>query len=158
KFSRCRENRSNQSLCRESHIASEAMRQQEGRFMRQGKCEMCHLMRDLHDSHFLPKAGYKGARENSLKNPNPIMLSGGKAKHSSLQVRDYKFCTACEKRLNEGGESWVLKVIPNTYDGRFKVHEMIEHAIPVYARKGLVILDGANIPNLEMHKLIYFAI
>ena len=77
--------------------------------MKRGKCELCRAVADLHDSHYLPKSGYKKMRASDLKNPNPVVLSGGKAKQSSLQVRDYKFCGACEERFNKGGEAWILQ-------------------------------------------------
>jgi hypothetical protein len=50
--------------------------------MRRGKCELCHAFADLRDSHYLPKSGYKKMRASDLKNPNPVVLSGGKAKHA----------------------------------------------------------------------------
>jgi hypothetical protein len=106
--------------------------------MKRGKCELCHRIRDLHDSHYLPKAGYKSAREGSLANPNPIVLAGGKARHSSVQIRGYKFCTECEGRLNKGGEAWVLKVTPKTYGGKFAIHEMIRDAPVIHMREGFV--------------------
>jgi hypothetical protein len=48
--------------------------------MKRGKCELCRAVTDLHDSHYLPKSGYKKTRATKLKNPNPVVLSGGKAK------------------------------------------------------------------------------
>jgi hypothetical protein len=51
-----------------------------GDTMKQGKCELCRAVADLHDSHYLPKSGYKKMRASDLKNPNPVVLSGGKAK------------------------------------------------------------------------------
>jgi hypothetical protein len=50
-----------------------------------------------------------------LKNPNPVVLSGGKAKQRSLQVRDYKFCGTFEERFNKGGEAWILNKISQNY-------------------------------------------
>ena len=73
--------------------------------MKRGRCELCNATSDLRDSHYLPKRGYKKARATELKNPNPVVLSGGRVKQSSLQVRDYKFCDACETRFNQGGEA-----------------------------------------------------
>jgi uncharacterized protein YlaI len=90
--------------------------------MRRGKCELCHRVRDLHDSHFLPKAGYKRAREASLTNPNPVVISAGKLKQSSAQIRNLKFCGECESRLNNGGEKWVVNATPHTYGAPFSAH------------------------------------
>ena len=90
--------------------------------MKRGKCELCRAVADLHDSHCLPKSGYKKMRGSDLKNPNPVVLTGGKAKQSSLQVRDYKFCGACEERFNQGGEAWILNKIPQNYGDPFWLH------------------------------------
>jgi hypothetical protein len=50
--------------------------------MTPGTCELCHALADLRDSHYLPKSGYKKMRASDLKSPNPVLLSGGKAKHA----------------------------------------------------------------------------
>jgi hypothetical protein len=35
--------------------------------MKKGKCELCHAVADLHDSHYMPKSGYKKMRATELK-------------------------------------------------------------------------------------------
>jgi hypothetical protein len=125
--------------------------------MRHGKCELCHASADLRDSHFLPKGGYKKSRTSKLKNPNPVVLSGGKAKQSSLQVRDYKFCGECERRFNKGGEAWVLKHTPQDYGEPFKVHTLLKKAKSV-PHCGDLLFAQASIPEVDMKKLVYFAL
>jgi hypothetical protein len=49
----------------------------------------------------MPKSRYKRMRATELKNPNPVILAGGKDKQSSFQVRDYKFRAECEERFNK---------------------------------------------------------
>jgi hypothetical protein len=51
-------------------------------------------------------------RASDPKNPNPVVLFRWQGQTSSLQVRDYKFGGVCEERFNKGGESWILKKIP----------------------------------------------
>ena len=58
------------------------------------------------------------------------MLSGGKAKQSSLQVRDYKFCGACEERFNKGGEAWILNKIPQNHGEPFWLHTLLNSNTP----------------------------
>jgi hypothetical protein len=87
-------------------IGTKSVKRRERGMMKRGKCELCHAVADLRDSHYLPKSGYKKMRAGDLKNPNPVVLSAGKAKQSSLQVRDYKFCGAREERFNKGVEAW----------------------------------------------------
>jgi len=124
--------------------------------MKRGKCELCRFVRDLHDSHFLPRAGYKNARAKGIKNPNPVVISGGRAKQSSLQVRDYKFCTECETRFNRGGESWVLSVVPTDYGQNFAIHDLLDTARGTLVRDGLLLFPAANIPKIDLEKLVYF--
>src|SRR5580692_9463666 len=125
--------------------------------MKRGRCELCHVAADLHDSHYLPKSGYKKMRANELKNPNPVVLSGGKAKQSSLQVRDYKFCGACEERFNKGGETWILNKIPQNYGDPFWLHTLLNSKSPTVIGNDL-LFPQAGIPEVDMAKLVYFAL
>src|SRR5215203_1964693 len=77
--------------------------------MKTGACGLCRASAHLHDSHLLPSALYKLSREPSLKNPNPVIFSGGAAVASSVQARQYFLCTECEDRLNNDGEKWILR-------------------------------------------------
>lgn len=127
--------------------------------MMRGKCELCHALTDLRDSHFLPKSGYKKARAGAggLRNPNPVVLSDGMAKQSSLQVRDYKFCGDCERRFNEGGEAWILKHIPQNYSDPFWLHTVLNSKKPIVNGKDL-LFSQATIPEVDMARLVYFAL
>ena len=124
--------------------------------MKRGYCKLC-AARALHDSHYLPKGGYKRTRASGIKNPNPVVLSGGKARQSSLQVRDYKFCGACEKRFNDGGEAWILNNIPKNYGDPFWLHSLINTKTPILNGKDL-LFPHASIPEVDMAKLVYFAL
>jgi hypothetical protein len=125
--------------------------------MKRGKCELCHAFADLRDSHYLPKSGYKKMRASDLKNPNPVVLSGGKAKQSSLQVRDYKFCGACEERFNKGGEAWILNKIPQNYGEPFWLHILLNSKTPTVNGDDL-LFSQAGIPEVDIAKLVYFAL
>jgi hypothetical protein len=96
-------------------------------------------------------------RASDLKNPNPVVLSGGKAKQSSLQVRDYKFCGACEGRLNKGGEAWILNKIPQNYGDPFWLHTLLNSKTPIVNGNDL-LFPQASIPEVDMGKLVYFAL
>jgi len=125
--------------------------------MKRGRCELCHANADLRDSHFLPKSGYKRTRATDLKNPNPVVLSDGKARQSSLQVRDYKFCGACEERFNKGGESWILNNIPRKYGDPFWIHALLNSKTPIMYGNDL-LFPQASIPEVDIPKLVYFAL
>jgi hypothetical protein len=125
--------------------------------MERGRCELCHEIADLHDSHYLPKGGYKRMRASGLKNPNPVVLSGGKARQSSLQVRDYKFCGECEKRFNNGGEAWILNHIPQNYGEPFWLQALVSSTTPI-RRGDDLLFPQAVIPEVDMAQLVYFAL
>ena len=125
--------------------------------MKRGKCELCRAVADLHDSHYLPKSGYKKMRASDLKNPNPVLLSGGKAKQSSLQVRDYKFCGTCEERFNKGGEAWILHKISLNYGDPFWLHTLLNSKAPIASGNDL-LFPQASIPEVDIAKLVYFAL
>jgi hypothetical protein len=125
--------------------------------MKRGRCELCHVAADLHDSHYLPKSGYRKMRASELKNPNPVVLAGGKAQQSSLQVRDYKFCGACEERFNKGGEAWILNKIPQNYGDPFWLHALLSSKTPIKNGDDL-LFSQASIPEVDMAKLVYFAL
>lgn len=125
--------------------------------MVRGRCELCGILADLHDSHYLPKGGYKRMRATDLRNPNPVVLAGGKAKQSSSQVRDYKFCTECEKRFNDGGERWILRHIPQNYGDPFWLHVLLNSKKPILNGDDR-LFPQATIPEVDMGKLIYFAL
>ena len=108
-------------------------------------------------AHYLPKGGYKKMHTSNLKNPNPVVLSGGEAKQSSLQVRDYKFCGACEERFNSGGEAWVLNKIPQNYGDPFWLHTLLNSRTPRVNGNDL-LFPQASIPEADMAKLVYFAL
>ena len=124
--------------------------------MQHGKCELCGTVRDLHDSHYLPKGGYKRNRAGQLKNPNPVVISNGRAMQSSHQIRDYKFCAQCEKRFNDGGEAWVLSQIPADYAKPFPLHNVLDVSKAVRYADGTMLFPAANIPAVDLKKLVYF--
>jgi hypothetical protein len=127
--------------------------------MKRGRCELCHAKADLCDSHFLPKAAYKRARATELTNPNPVVMSGVKTRQSSLQVRDYKFCLACEEKFNRGGERWILDHIPENYGDPFRLqHTLLNAGSPVSSGSDDLLYPQTSIPDVDIKKLVYFAV
>jgi hypothetical protein len=98
--------------------------------MKRGKCELCHALADLRDSHYLPKSGYKKMRASHLKNPNRVVLSGGKAKQARCRSGITNFAGACEERFNKGGEAWILNKIPQNYGEPFWLHTLLNSKTP----------------------------
>jgi hypothetical protein len=114
-------------------------------------------MADLRDSHYSPKGGYKKARARELKNPNPAIVTGGQARQSSLQVRDYKFYGTREERFNKGGEEWILNNVPQKYGDPFWLHALLSSKTPIVNGNDL-LFPQVSIPEVNMEKLVYFAL
>src|SRR6266849_165054 len=73
-----------------------------------GQCKLCLQNRELRKSHFMPAALWAGARDRSLKNPNPVVMTATVSKTSSNQLWTRLLCSACEDRFNRNGERYVL--------------------------------------------------
>ena len=121
-----------------------------------GKCKLCGELRELCDSHYLPKCVYAYARADELKNPNPLMSINGELKQISDQYRDYVFCEGCEGRLNKHGEKWVLANIPHSYDGRFPLQDALGPLDPILIKEALNVYDLSGAKAFDVEKLVYF--
>lgn len=91
------------------------------------KCKLCGLVKELCDSHYLPKRLYAFLRAAQLNSLHPVMEVGGELKQVSVQYRGYVLCAECEDLLNKHGEKWVLANIPQDYDGAFPLQDAINY-------------------------------
>jgi hypothetical protein len=101
-----------------------------------GVCKLCLLQKELVDSHFLPASIYKLCRDPST-DQNPIAIADGVAKHTTNQITDFVFCTDCERRLNENGESWVHLNMARP-EG-FLIRDALETVAPAMARDDFAV-------------------
>jgi len=124
--------------------------------MKKGICKLCLLEKDLCLSHYMPRATYKYNRASGLKTPHPVMLTGGKPKQGTAQVKDYVLCQACENRFRVNGETWVLANIPHDYGNRFPLHEAVKAARPAIEEPGRALIAGKTTKGFDTDKLIYF--
>jgi hypothetical protein len=124
--------------------------------MKKGTCKLCLLEADLCDSHYMPRAMYKYSRAPELKTPHPVVLSGGKPKQGTAQVRDYVLCQVCEDRFRRNGETWVLAQIPHDYGEPFLLHAAANAVTPAIIEPDRVLIAGRTTPGFDMDKLIYF--
>jgi hypothetical protein len=123
-----------------------------------GICRLCLTPAvELRDSHFMPAALYKIARDESSSNPHPGVVSKSVALSSPRQVSDYLLCAACEERFEQGGESWV---IPRCWhdERTFPLRDVLVSTAPVSpSEPDFLFYEGANIPAIETDQLAYFA-
>jgi len=57
-----------------------------------GTCALCLEVRDLRDSHLIPRAFYKLVRDAEAKHPNPIVVNPAITVATSKQVSDHLLC------------------------------------------------------------------
>jgi hypothetical protein len=96
----------------------------------------------LRDSHLLPAALYKLARDSKGGgSPDPIVVGGGRSVVTSLQVSQPLLCDGCEQRFGRG-ESWIMKHCAR--GDHFKLREtmMMGPALPL-------IRDSVHAYNLD---------
>jgi hypothetical protein len=92
----------------------------------------------------------------TLKNPNPIVLSGGKLKQVSDQLKGYTFCRNCEQLLSKNGERWVLANIPNDQGKPFPLQDALIPESPVFIGNEINLYAGRKINAFDMQQIIYF--
>jgi hypothetical protein len=120
-------------------------------------CALCHEMRPLLNSHFLPAALYKNLLDPNGPIKNMIVSNGAIASEESKQVSQPLLCQDCEILFQKGGESWVLarRLMP---DGKFPLRDMLKAATPAQtARNGDIVYEAASIPGISPEQLVYFA-
>ena len=125
--------------------------------VRLGKCALCLETKELRDSHFLPAAVWRRARESSrTADPNPILVAAGKAFSSSRQVTAYLLSGDCEQMLSMKGESHVLSQCARP-DGRFPLREALERTTPTIEDEELGAYDAQGVLGGAVDDHLYFA-
>jgi hypothetical protein len=119
------------------------------------QCKLCLLQKELVNSHFLPASIYKLCRD-AATGQNLIAVSQGVSKHTTDQIRDYVFCSDCEKRLNKNGEAWFHKNMARP-EG-FTIQDALEKATPSMIYDSFVAYEGSKIPGLDMDQISYFGL
>ncbi len=120
-----------------------------------GPCALCRFDRPLCQSHLLPKATYKSLRARHPGNPNPVIVSQHAVVQTSWQLHAPLLCEECETRFRVGGEDWVLA---NCWRAAgFPLRERLASVTPLYAKDGGAVWACAEVPDIDMDKLCYFA-
>jgi hypothetical protein len=118
-------------------------------------CGLCQLDRPLVDSHLLPAAAYKLAREPHRQNPNPIVVTRGRAGSSSRQISDEFLCAECEDRFSKYGERYVLAQCarPNG----FALRDVLKTLPPLVEDEQFKVFDVAGSLGSRVADYLYFA-
>jgi hypothetical protein len=120
------------------------------------ECGLCRVDADLRDSHFLPRALYRIARDEQAVNPNPIVITPAGAGPNQRQLHDRFLCAKCEARFSERGERYVLGQMARQA-GRFELRERLIRS-PVIARSDHWTLHDAGASGeIDIEPYLYFA-
>jgi len=120
-----------------------------------GICRLCLNEGPLQKSHILPKALYRYLRTSSGSDPVSVTRGGG-IHQSSKQVTAYLLCSACEQRLNDNGERWMLQ---QGYRGRhrFRLRDALLRATPFGPMQDGIAFSATTIPELDVTQIAYYA-
>jgi hypothetical protein len=119
-----------------------------------GDCPLCLAQNvPLLNSHYIPAALYKLSRG---KTSNPVLVSADTALITSLQASDYLLCAACEERLNQGGERWVIGQAWRD-ESTFPLRNYLLATKAVHPNPEMLVFAGAEIAEIDTDQLRYFA-
>jgi hypothetical protein len=124
-----------------------------------GQCRPCLASGvKLLNSHLIPAALYKVVRDERVDVVHPWVITTDVTIQSPRQVSDYLLCAECERRLEQGGESWFIPQCwrnPTT----FPLRACLVEAQPIPKMEaGVAIYEGARILDLDVDRLAYFAV
>lgn len=119
-----------------------------------GVCKLCRLEKDLQDSHFIGKVVYKKLMEPSLRNPQPVVITGKNLRQSPIQLRDYVFCFDCEQIFNLAGEWWMHKHIATT--AGFRLLDLFTGQTPLFNNSDFVLYDAAKSPPVDCGAILEY--
>src|SRR5262245_29062278 len=118
-----------------------------------GRCRLC-LSENVRllDSHFMPAALYRTIRDTRFANPHPEIITTDVTLKSPRQVSQSLLCELCERRLEQGGETWV---IPRCWQDptSFPLREALVTAdVVVNAGPGFAVFEAIKVPDFEAEK------
>jgi len=90
------------------------------------KCALCLQLKELCESHLLPKGNYRRLRGSSpqITNGELVHVSSGKAWFSSKELKRPLLCFDCEQRFSTHGEKYFHAMCLQA-DGRFPLWERL---------------------------------
>jgi hypothetical protein len=118
-------------------------------------CGLCRKSADLRESHLLPAAAFRLAREPWTKNPNPIVVTPRGAGSTSKHITDHFLCGDCEDRFSRQGERYVLREClrgPSEFALREKL--LAQPSVSLDERVAAYDLRGSSIRS---EQYLYFA-
>lgn len=117
---------------------------------------MCQHESELKQSHVLPAATFRLAREVKDKNPNPIVVTPRGATATSRQISSRFLCAQCEDRFSRLGERFVFgQCLPG--EARFAIRAKLLKLRPIAEDRGVAAYDVSGVPGIRPEQYLYFA-
>jgi len=113
---------------------------------------MCLLEKNLVSSHLVPRKVYEYCNREGH---NPVVLAGDLLLASDRQWQYPLLCIACEKVLNEGGESWCVTKLA-TFERTFPLYDLISTSPSVDAGDNTKVFFVRHLSNLRVKKIVHF--
>lgn len=124
---------------------------------RVGICALCLEVKELRDSHLLPAGILRLLRDDSMRNPNPYLMSLEHVGQTSSQAKQYLLCQDCEQRLGRNGESWVTKHCYHEDTRGFRLRDLLKRANPILSGPHGGAYNASQITAIDIEKLVYFS-
>jgi len=124
-------------------------------------CKMCLRVQALQDSHLLPASVYRRLQSKHLRdpdnpNPDPVSVSGSRARQTSKQTTDYLLCSDCEAILDRMGEKYVLPLLAGELG--FPFYDVLRSSAPEFAEPDFAVYACAKNPLVDCGKIAHFAL
>jgi hypothetical protein len=118
-------------------------------------CGLCQKPAELRESHLLPKAAFRLAREAGAKNPNPIVVTPRGAGSTSKQVSQPFLCGDCEGRFSALGERYVLSECLRG-PSEFAVRDRLQQLSPRSLDENVAAYEVTG-SSIQAEQYVYFA-
>jgi hypothetical protein len=117
-----------------------------------GVCKLCHQMKPLRKSHFMPAALYPKHIRKKVQ-----FAQRGRVTDSGQEMATPALCNDCEQLLDRQGESEVLRAIAPKATKSYPLHDRLRLAVPRDDFGGAARFAGYDV-GLDMNKFAYFAL
>lgn len=124
-----------------------------------GTCGLCQETRKLRESHLIPAAIYKIARDPDAPpeiGKDPAYMSPRGTVQTSHQIKAYFLCEQCENRFSDLGERTATGECSRR-DGGFRLRERLRESEPSFTELGTKWYSGARVPGVDSESYRYFA-
>jgi hypothetical protein len=120
---------------------------------KRGLCKLCLEEKDLQDSHMIPRALYKLARQAGF---DPVVMTRALATHTSRQIHDFVLCWDCEQRFSQKGEDYVMTLVPR--DNSFPLLNRLAFVRVPTMVSDRVARYATTATEIDTRKMAYFAL